>query len=434
MKNPFISSCPFVLSAGLLLTGFTLLTPVRAGSLPDLVIPNTCGMQLKGDYSTTSDLDQIKDVGVKMVRRGFHWEGIEKVKGAYDFTETDAIMQDIRQHGFRVLGVLAFGNKLYGPVYNTDDGREAYAKYAAALADRYKADNVIWEIWNEPNTMTFWGKHGKNKGNSDDYATEYVNLVKATVPAMRQADPNCTIVAGSVSCLWSESYKWTEFCFEKGILQTGIDGWSIHPYSIKRPEDYPAAYDVVRDMMAKNGAARDFPILDTERGFPITKAEGYAGGDPAMVLQYQAWSLVRQFLADFTYGVHLTSWYEWKGKEFGIDKNNTLNPAGVAYKILIAQLNGCKFDKRLETQSPLDFVMSFTGPGGEQKLVAWTTPPVNGGPDKAVPHSIDVPVTTTGSLDLVQIDGAKSSVTVNNGTITLALTGAPQYITLQAGK
>ena len=78
--------------------------------------------------------------------------------------------------------------------------------------------------------------------------------------------------------------------------------------------------------------------------------------------------------------------------------------------------------------------MSFTGPGGEQKLVAWTTPPVNGGPDKAAPHSIDVPVTAMGSLDLVQIDGTKSSVTVNNGTITLALTGAPQYITVQAGK
>ncbi len=424
----------------------------RAADFPTLTVPNTACVQLKGN-NNEQDFDQIKDAGIKFVRRGFPWQAIETTQGTYDFSAVDPVMKALSDRGIRVVGCIAFGNKLYPPVYSSDAGRDAYAKFAAALAAHYKDDKVIWEIWNEPNTMTFWGRHGGMKGNSDEYATEYTNLVKATAPAMKQADPDCTIVAGSVSCLWSESYKWTEFCFEKGILQTGIDGWSVHPYSVIRPEDYPTDYDIVRDMMVKNGGSKDFPILNTERGFPITKAEGFAGGDPQMIAQYQAWNLVRQYLMDVYAGLKVSNWYEWSGHDgdgrgFGIDNDGKLNLAGQAYKVVLGQLNGYTLDKRLETKSDLDYILSFTGPGGAQKLVAWTTPPPeisaltppsshnphNSGPDKAVPHDIDLPVTASGSLNLVQIDGTASSVQVNNGSVTLSLTGAPQYLTVSGGK
>ena len=79
---------------------------------------------------------------------------------------------------------------------------------------------------------------------------------------------------------------------------------------------------------------------------------------------------------------------------------------------------------------------------------AWTTPPPeisplippssknphNSGPDNAVPHDITIPVAGTGSLPLVQLDGTASTVTVNAGSITLSLTGAPQYVTVSGGK
>jgi len=438
------------ITAFLAIALLALNAPARAADFPDMVVPNTAGVQLKG-APQPQEMDLIKDMGIKFVRHGFHWEGIEKVKGQYDFTSEDALMKDLREHGLRVLGCIAFGNNLYGKVYDTDDGRAGYANFAAALAEHYKDDKVIWEIWNEPNTMTFWGKHGGEKGNSDPFATEYVNLVKATVPAMRKADPHCTIVAGSTSNLWSESYKWMDFCFAKGVLQSGIDGWSVHPYSVIRPEDYLRDYDLVRDIMVKYGAPRDFPILNTERGYPVSKAEGYAGGDPKMNQQYQAWHLVRQYLMDFYAGLKLTSYYEWSskyddGKPFGIYNGNDLNLAGQSYKVMIDQLSGYRLDKRIATKSPLDFVLSFTGPGGAIKYVAWTTPPPAisplippssknphiSGPDMAVPHDIDIPVAATGSLDLVQIDGTKSSVAVNNGSINVALTGGPQYITVHA--
>ncbi len=56
-----------------------------------------------------------------------------------------------------------------------EPGRTGYAKFAAALAAHYKDYDIVWEIWNEPNTMTFWGKHGK-KGNTPEYAEEILRV------------------------------------------------------------------------------------------------------------------------------------------------------------------------------------------------------------------------------------------------------------------
>jgi len=419
--------------------------PARAGGdFPALVIPETAGMQLRGNYSDDANLDKMVALGVKNVRMGFHWEGIEKEKGVYDFANLDAIMARVRAHGLRMTGVLAFGNKLYGAVYNTDDGRQGYAAYAAACAAHFKNDRIMWEIWNEPNTFTFWGRHGK-ASNSEPFAEEYLNLVKVTVPAMRKADPECTILGGSTSNLWSASYAWCDFCFQKGALKTGIDAWSIHPYGVNVPEEYPRAYGVVRDKMARYGSP-NFPILDTERGFGTSaKAEGFAGGAASPQRTYQAWNLVRQFLMEFTYGVRLSSWYEWQNEKegFGIcQPDGTLYPAGVAYQVVLAQLYGCKFDKRLPTANPLDYVMHFNGNG--DKIAAWTSQPLpdpelnkidkgRSAPDKAIPHSITIPVAATGPLKLVQIDGTATTVTPVTGQVTLNLTGGPQYLTLKEG-
>ena len=106
--------------------------------------------------------------------------------------------------------------------------------FAAELVKHYKGRNIIWEIWNEPNTMTFWGRHGK-VGNSPQYAREYTDLVRAAVPAMKKANPDCVILAGSVSNMWSESYKWMSYCFADGMLDIHWDIWSVHPYGVKAP-------------------------------------------------------------------------------------------------------------------------------------------------------------------------------------------------------
>lgn len=400
-------------------------------TLPGETIADGWGVQLKRHSNTAEDLDQIKALGLTYVRHGFIWESVEKEKGIYDFSYYDRLVKDCQTRGLKMVGCIAFNNtKVYVGHAKDEPARSAYAHYAAALVTHFKGYNIIWEIWNEPNTMTFWGRHG-GVGNSEQYASEYLALVKSTVAAMKAADPDCVVLGGSVSNMWTASYQWMNFVFQKGLLKTGISALSVHPYGVKSPEDYIEAYDTTRKMMS-NAGGPVLPLLNTERGFPLGKLEGFAGGDSSQQYQYQAWHLVRQYLVDKYLGVSGTIWYEWIGageeKSFSLYQSGNSLPVFTACKVLIEQLKGYRLDKRLETASDRDFILRFTHPSGSVKLVAWTAPPPMGSPDKALPHTISVHLSKAATM--VNIYGTKGRILSKGGNAELKLSGAPVYVIL----
>jgi hypothetical protein len=402
--------------------------------LPGTTIADGWGVQLKRHSNTPADLDQIKALGLTYVRHGFIWESIEKEKDIYDFSYYDRLVKDCKARGLKIVGCIAFNNiKIYGVHAKDEPARSAYARFAAALVNHYKGYNIIWEIWNEPNVMTFWGRHG-GVGNSEQYATEYLGLVKATVAAMRATDPNCVILGGSVSNMWTESYKWMNFAFQKGLLKTGISALSVHPYGVKSPEDYIKAYDTTRKMMLNAGGPM-LPLINSERGFPLGKMEGFAGGDSSQQYQYQAWHIVRQYLVDKYLSVNGTIWYEWIGagneKDFSLYQPGSPLPIFTACKVLIEQLNGYHLDKRLATGSNRDFILKFTHPSGAVKLVAWTAPPPMTSPDKIVPHLVSIPIEKSGEIETVDLYGNKGKLLSKGRSIAVQLSGAPQYISMK---
>lgn len=422
-----------------LAAGFLMVSSQAFGEivLPDGVFPSNLGVQIKLPDMNAETLDKVKAAGFTWVRRGFIWDGIEKEKDVYSFEQYDKFVALCRERGLGLVAPMAFGNKIHGHP-QTESGRKAYAKWAATMAARYKNENILWEIWNEPNTMTFWNRSGrakdKVKGNSDLYAEEYTNLVREVVPAMKKANPNCYILAGSVSNMWTESYKWMAFCFDKGMLDIKWDAWSVHPYGLKSPEDYIEAYAITRKLMTDAGGKLDRPWFNTERGFPVKKGkEGWAGGSEEMAFEYQAWHLVRQYMIDLLEGVNMTMWYEWGGKDgFALhNEKGEPNPAFNAFKVLVSELDGSKLAKRIPTENPRDFVLQFTGKTGGSKLVVWTSPPPMEPADKVVPHSISIPVEASGTLETSDIYGKKGKVEVKDGKIAVKLTGAPEYITLK---
>jgi hypothetical protein len=411
-----------------LVTAAAVLPSHHTGNSP--VVPEPFGVQLKAFNSTPENLDLIKGLGLRWVRKGFICEGIEKEKGVYNFIETDKFVSECKARGISIIGCIAFSNRLYGHPKD-EPARTAYANFAAALAARYPGTNIVWEIWNEPNTLTFWGKHGK-KGNTEPYAGEYVSLVKAVAPAIRKASPDAVILGGSVSGLWSESMKWMGFCFQQGILQSGITGWSVHPYAFKCPEDQLDAYAAMHQQMVAAGGPADLVLMNTERGYPLGKAEGFAGGDPALSEEYQARHIVRQYLCDMAYGVAVTSWYEWSGREgFSLHRPGKPGPAFHAVKVLIDELRGYHLDKQVGLPEGRDYLLRFVNPTGSVKLVTWTAQPSGQTPDKVVPHSVDIPVGSAKPVQVITMYGEISAVPAEFGSITLKLTGAPQYINVR---
>ncbi|HCE44516.1 MAG TPA: hypothetical protein DET40_13295 [Lentisphaeria bacterium] len=413
-------------------------------SFPEKVVPLTLGMQTKPNCSSTADLQDIGKLGVKFIRRGFYWDGIEKEKGKYEFTEYDRILKDADDNGLRVLACLFGNNKLHeddnrGGI-QTEEGRKGYANFAAALASHFKGRGIIWEIWNEPNVRTFWRNDKGAMHNSPEFADEYTALVKETVKTMRLSDPDCLVVAGSVSCFWDPSFNWTDSCFSKGMYKTGISGWSVHPYGLNSPEEYTAGYERMRSIMEKYGAPKDFPMLNTERGFAVAKtkswegnpeSEGWSGGPEGMAFQYQSWHIVRQYMIDLMNGINLSSWYEWAGKEFAIASKDKKRPAYFACKNMIDQLSGFAYKERMKTASPLDYVLIFVNKAGAEKLVVWTSPPLKATPEKVKDHDVAIPVNAAGELKLVDLMGKESVVKVTDGKISVKLSGAPQYVVLK---
>jgi hypothetical protein len=177
------------------------------------------------------------------------------------------------------------------------------------------------------------------------------------------------------------------------------------------------------------------PILNTERGYPISKKEGFSGGDPKQLAEYQAWHVVRQYLVDQLCDIKLTNWYEWAGNEsFGLMKAGKQMPAYDACKVLIEQLGGYHLDKRINLASDRDFVLRYVDKDGSVKLVAWTSPPSGGAPDAAKAHKVQIPVRVTGVVNVVELHGEKKTAEAKGESLELEITGAPQYVALSPAK
>jgi alpha-galactosidase len=111
-----------------------------------------------------ADYDQYKEylvpLGIKMLRMQAGWAKTEKIKGVYDFTWLDRIIDDAAGRGLKPWLQTSYGNTIYagGGGANLGDGipvskeaLEAWDKWVIALVTRYKDKVKDWEIWNEPN-------------------------------------------------------------------------------------------------------------------------------------------------------------------------------------------------------------------------------------------------------------------------------------------
>lgn len=411
--------------AGLVIAAGLLAASVSAAEspLPPLGFPQTMGVQLKnGADWTCARLEEAQALGFRLVRKGMYWNSVEKQKGVYDFSGYDEQLACAKKLGLTVVVTLFGSNDLYEKKEGvrgvlTEEGRKGFAAFAAAAATHYKGEKIIFEIWNEPNVRTFWGTHGTH--NTKPFADQYSALVNAAVPEMVKADPDCFVVAGSVSNYWEPSYQWTEFCFQNGVLKSGIRGWSVHPYGVKTPEEHAIGHARERELLVKYGAP-ELPLVNTERGYSVSKTEtgeGWSGGEESKTLDYQASQFVRQILVDQLCGVRFSSWYEWGGTEgFGLwNPDGSPRPVVAAIKEFVAQLGGYHIVERLASDSKLDYVLLCENVTGEKKLVAWTCPPAGGMPDEVWDHDIAVDQGT------------------GKEALAIKLTGKPQYVAVAAG-
>ena len=397
-------------------------------------IPSVVGVQLKNDDMTKAILGKAKDTGLGFVRKGIYWSTIEPVKGVYDWSKTDQWVKDIENSGFTILMTVVWNNRLYEDIYDraivTDEGREAFAKFASDLVSHYKDNNIIFEIWNEPNLRGFWHENDTNKSNTVEMGKEYADLIKVAVPAMKKANPDCRVAICSISCLWSDSFRWFNSVVENGGLDCGADYISVHPYGFTFPEaSMMDGYPVIWATLEKEGH-EEMGIINSEVGFELNYLIQH-GATAENALDVQAWCFVRQNMVDRMAGIAYSNWYEFSDAQWGmIEDNLAIRPSHTAAKVLSSELNGYKYLYRVELDKDEDYALVFGNDAGEKKMVAWTSPtkamPSDG--KISVVHEVSIPVGVTGSHKITETLGKTSNIKSEDNLLKIKLSGAPVYI------
>jgi hypothetical protein len=365
----------------------------------------------------------VAEAGFRFVRDDMRWEVVETVKGQYDFEDYDRYMERLTQAGLRALFILKYSNLLYESnprSIRTEEGRQAFAAFAAAAARRYAGQGVVWEIWNEPNNAGFWPP--------EPNVDEYFEMLITTVSAIRRADPKAVIVAPATGLDWA----YLEALFEKGMLEY-VDGVSVHPYQfLDPPEGVVSGYDKLRNLIAR--------YAPPEKSIPIVSSEwGYSSvtHDLRDVEDLQARYLPRQFLVNIWQNIPIQAWFIWRrpGGEPETPKYAIVTPDGTptkayyAAKTLMSTLDGYRFVQRLPMKSEQDYVLLFSN-CRQYALAVWTAPPgVNLGPPAQ--HKVVLPL-PAGRGWIISMLGDKREITWSDSGLEIMLSEEPHYVLLES--
>jgi polysaccharide biosynthesis protein PslG len=386
------------------------------GKIPSL--RNSMGVNIHFTDSKPGEMKMLAEGGFKWVRMDFAWSGTERKKGEYDFSAYDRLLATLDQHGIRALLILDYHNRFYdnGMSPCSDEGRKAFAKWAAVAVQRYKGRGILWEMYNEPNIF-FW------KPKPD--VNQYIALALEVGREIRKVAPDEQYIGPAVSQI---DLKFLEECFKGGLLEY----WSlvsVHPYRSKKPpETAVPEYARLRELIDKYAPkGRRIPIISGEWGYTTTDISPDLDGK----------FLSRLFLCNLISGLPLSIWYDWhddgmnpadREHNFGTVKNPYFEgrdpvydpkPAYLAAKTLAAELGNYRFAKRMDVGGSDDYVLQFEC-GREIGMAFWTT--------ATNAHSVTVPL-RAGNYKVISNTGdTVESFTPGREGINLRLTDSPQYL------
>lgn len=357
-------------------------------------------------------------LGFAEVRNDITWSRNERTRGVYDW-DSNYVREFSRLHanGVKLLGIIAYGNELYGNkrVPSGAEAIQAYGAYARAVADRF--DMVGLEVLNEYN-------HRDNGTSCGHDPVCYVPIVQSVRDHVKDAYPDLPIVTGSTALY---DHEWfLQFWAAGGMPVTDVI--SYHPYeaTIQRKPDLISSIvtQSVADMSDATGETR--PVWITELGFSTMQ-----GGVGVSEIE-QGEMLVRTQTLALSNGAEKYFWYDLVNDQvdpgeveanFGLYENGPRanvvalapKPAAFAQALLIAQLGG----RTGATESRDDTTTAVTfGNADDAVVVAWAPP---GAGERSVTSG--TPVTVT------DMAGASTTIDPVGTDVSIPLTDSPVIIT-----
>jgi len=322
----------------------------------------------------------------------------------YTFTTFEPYLDALHQAHINPLPILDYANAKYddGETPYDDAGRTAFANYAAAVIGHWHGRFRAVEVYNEYNAGWF------TTGPASADPGYYAQLLAATYPAVKGADPDVQVIGGVT---YGFALDWLTSVFEAGGM-SNLDAISNHPYT-SSPEA-ATAIDVgeeqVTALIEQYNGGQAKPVWISELGWSLPDELSTAG------------YLVRGLVLGLAGGVERFFWYDLVGDQsFGLlDQDGadySPRPAFAAYAAAVRLLTGATFSGGGQLEASNIRAYRFAGPSRDDTAVLWTTDTQDA-----------VAIPTSSPITLIDVTGIPSTLEPYQGAVHLTLTGTPVYL------
>jgi hypothetical protein len=263
-------------------------------------------------------VDVARRSGTLSVRDGAPWSRGEPSPGRYDLAQASPL-DAICQSGGSVVLTLVPRHPSYDDnlTVNSPPAIAAFARYAAAVAERYGACLAAIEVGNEINDA-----RNLPYPPDVDVPTSYVALVRAVRAELRRRGVAAAVLGGSTNVIGT---GFLDTLFAAGLLEVA-DGIAVHPYR-SQAESVDFEIDHLRAVMRGHGRVR--PIWATEFSDNYATPEIAAEELVKMVTLLSAAGLARAYW----YALIDQSWFRNMGL---YEANGRAKPAAAAFAQMAA--------------------------------------------------------------------------------------------------
>ena len=467
--------------------------PASAGRTAPLIAFAGGFVRGRTEAQRTASYRRLRAMGVRAIRMDFRWIEVEPVGAPlhdYRWRALDAEVRAIRRAGLKILGILDYGHPDYSraggeayrrgqkgappfgvgdPQYYPVDDPRSFARYASAVARRYRGQVIGWEVWNEETG-------GWRVWEPKEDPVAYGKLLCATHAALERVDRRVPVVFGGLffpplgGKLGTGGVKFLAQTLDRGGRGIGrcFDAVAYHPY----PYPFTSPEAAVLDRGSVAGAASQLRAVLRRRGLGSKALWNTEVGWPTSPLgngvteARQARYTARLQLLSWARGVPVLTWYTWgdyadpggrnQEAHFGFFRANASpKPARRALVVLNRELGGSGWRFSADRSRALGlprghrgvgegFALEFAGPRRRRLLALWYAnerPPAGTDPFAKVepgtpPRAIGVRVpslTTRGLVRAIDLLGApRAIVRTRDGALHLPVGQDPLYLTWRA--
>ena len=248
----------------------------RSEELEDNLISDMYTLCQKAPSTTEENPEdfagRINEAGLKRMRISldfFDWCEVEEFGGPYSkhyiYPDQDKAITSLVKNGIKPIYALVFwdeeikdGTSVDYSRFKTEGEIQRYLDFARFIVHNFKNKIEYYEILNEPNLA---------EGNQQDVKVDdYINLVRRTVPVIREEYPEAKIVVGAVTPLVdSNSYDYLLDILNSEIMPL-VDGisWHVGAFSLEYEDwreyciNYPSIVQEIKEIASANGFTGEY--------------------------------------------------------------------------------------------------------------------------------------------------------------------------------